>query len=181
MRFGVGAGGEDDVLRFELGCVAPSACGEIDGVDAVFGGAGEPAVAGDHRDLVLLHQEVEALGVLVDDGGLALLHGGPVELRALPTSAMPYSAACFRWSQISALNSRALVGMQPTCRQVPPSTVAHLDERDFEAELAAANGRGVAGGAAADDGHVVDCLGLVSAKGTPFVRVSGRGSCHCSV
>ncbi len=39
----------------------------------------------------------------------------------VPMLAMPSSAACFRWSQISALKSRALVGMQPTCRQVPPS------------------------------------------------------------
>src|ERR1700693_910324 len=33
---------------------------------------------------------------------------------------MPNSLASFKWSQSSALNSSALVGMQPTCRQVPP-------------------------------------------------------------
>ena len=41
------------------------------------------AVAGDHGDLVLLHQEAKTLGVLVDDGGLALLHGIPVECAAV--------------------------------------------------------------------------------------------------
>ena len=35
-------------------------------------------------------------------------------------TSMPYLSACFRWSQISAVNSMALVGMQPHSRQVPP-------------------------------------------------------------
>ena len=39
-HLGVGAGGEDDVLRFDFALRAVS-CSEIDGVDAVFGGAGE--------------------------------------------------------------------------------------------------------------------------------------------
>ncbi len=32
----------------------------------------------------------------------------------------PSSMPSFTWSKTSALNSKALVGMQPTCRQVPP-------------------------------------------------------------
>ena len=53
-----------------------------------------------------------------------------------------------------------------------------LDERDFEAELAAANGGGVAGGAAADDGDVVDGLGIVSGKGDSVsARPLGRAVC----
>ena len=37
------------------------------------------------------------------------------------TPSIPYLPACFRWSQISAENSIALVGMQPQWRHVPPS------------------------------------------------------------
>ena len=98
----------------------PPAAVDIDRVHAVLGGPGEPPKAGDDRDLVLLHQELKALDVLVDDGVLAV---APRPSRACgrPTPSMPNSAAFFRWSQISALNSSALVGMQPTCRQVPPS------------------------------------------------------------
>ena len=55
--------------------------------------------------------------------------------------------------------------MQPTCRQVPPRTLARLDERDLEAVLPAANGGRVAGRPAADDCHVVEGVGMVSAKG----------------
>ena len=53
----------------------------FDGMNAVLRGAGQPAKALDARDLVLLHQEVEAVGVFGDDGVLALLHRGPVQRR----------------------------------------------------------------------------------------------------
>src|SRR5579872_4804555 len=70
--------GEDDVLRFELrrlGVVC-----DFDGEDSVLCGAGQLAVALDGLDFVLLHEEVEALGVFRDDLVLAVLDGGPVEL-----------------------------------------------------------------------------------------------------
>ena len=76
--FGVGAGGEDDVLCFDFALRALDGS-QIDSVDAVLCASGESTVAGDHGDLVLLHKEAEALGVLVDDRGFALLHGVPVE------------------------------------------------------------------------------------------------------
>ena len=79
----VGAGGDNDILRLELGGRTVGRTGKRNGVHAVFCAAGEPSVAGDHRDLVLLHQEFEALGVLVDDAGFALLHGFPVERTAV--------------------------------------------------------------------------------------------------
>src|SRR5215831_4142039 len=79
---GVRARREDHVLRFDLRfCSVGSR--EIDGVDAVFSAAGQAAIAGDHGDLVLLHQKAEALGVFFDDGGLALLDGIPVERAAV--------------------------------------------------------------------------------------------------
>ncbi len=41
--------------------------------------AGQLAVAADDVDLVLAHQELQALGVLVDDALLALLNRAPVQ------------------------------------------------------------------------------------------------------
>ena len=77
-HLGLGAGGQNDVLRLDLADFGRSRR-HFDGVHAVLRRAGQPAIALDARDLVLLHQEVEALGVLGDDGVLALQHGGPVE------------------------------------------------------------------------------------------------------
>ena len=50
-----------------------------DGVNALFRRPGEPAVALDVSDLVLAHEEVEALHVLGDDPVLALQDGLPVD------------------------------------------------------------------------------------------------------
>ena len=50
---------------------------------------------------------------------------------------------------------QALVGMQPTSRQVPPSLACLLDERGFQSVLAGAYGRGVAAGTTPDDNQVV--------------------------
>ncbi len=60
-----------------LGCAAGR--GNFDGMHAVLCRAGEPAGARNDGDLVLLHQEFEALDVLGDDGVFALEHRGPVE------------------------------------------------------------------------------------------------------
>ncbi len=64
---------------FALTVDLPSLAFDFDGVDAAFGGAGELAVALDDGHLVLLHQELETLGVLVHDALLALLDGAPVQ------------------------------------------------------------------------------------------------------
>src|ERR1700730_1744261 len=45
----------------------------------------------------------------------------PFQFSVGATPSMPYLSACFRWSQSSAENSIALVGMQPQRRQVPPN------------------------------------------------------------
>ncbi len=153
-HFGVGAGGEDDVFGFDFGLGAVG-CGEIDGVNAVFGGAGEAAVAGDDGDLVLLHQEVEALGVLVDDGGLALLHGVPVEGAAVDVVDAVFGGVLEVVPELG-VEEEGLGGDAADVEAGSAEDVGGLDEGDFEAELACANGGGVAGRAAADDGYVVD-------------------------
>ena len=65
------------------------------------------------------------------------------------TPSMPYRSACFRWSQSSAENSIALVGMQPQSRQVPPRPVVCVNQSGLEAILRGADGAGIPGGAAA--------------------------------
>ncbi len=77
-HFGFGAGGEDDVFRLDLADFAGRVA-YLDGMHAALRRAGEPAKALEPGDLVLLHQEVEALGVLRDDGVFALEHRGPIE------------------------------------------------------------------------------------------------------
>ncbi len=77
-HFGLGAGGEDDVLGLDLADFAGRVA-YLDGMHVALRRAGEPAKALEPGDLVLLHQEVETLGVLDDDGVFALEHRGPVE------------------------------------------------------------------------------------------------------
>ena len=57
--------------------------------------------------------------------------------------------------------------MQPTCRQVPPRYGVLLDEGGLQAQLSGANGGGVSGRAAADDGYVVNG---VSQSNAPLYR-----------
>lgn len=73
----VGTGGEHDLLRFDLLLLAFVV--DVDGMHAVFGGAGEASVAGDDGDLVFLHQVVEAAHMLVDDALLAREYLCPVD------------------------------------------------------------------------------------------------------
>ena len=107
------AGGDDDVARFQglrtlraLHFDAPAAL--------------QPGVALDPLDLVLAQQELDALGVLVDDAVLLVDRpsgsrgpGSRNGCRRLP--------GCRKCSQTSAVCSSAFVGMQPTSRHVPPN------------------------------------------------------------
>ena len=170
------------MMFFALSWVCSPVAGfEIDGVDAVFRGSREPAESRDHRDLVLLHQEFEALGVLVHDVGFALLDRGPVELRSADHS--PIDAVFRRVLQVVpdfGVEQQRLGGDAAHVQAGATEHRVALDEGDLEAELAAANGRGVTRGAAAYDGHVVNdfCQG-----NAPFRRDKGRprDACHGSV
>jgi hypothetical protein len=68
---------EDDIFGADGGLAIFAF--DFDGVNAVLGRAGELAIALDHRHLVLLHQESQSLGVLVNDSLLALLNARPVQ------------------------------------------------------------------------------------------------------
>ena len=155
-HFGVGAGGEDDVLRFDFALCAVGA-GEVDGVNSLFGGAGEAAVSGDDGDLVLLHQEAEALGVLVDDGGLAFLHGVPVEGAAVDVVDAVFGGVLEVVPELG-VEKEGLGGDAADVEAGAAEDVGGFDEGDLEAELSGANGRGIACGSAADDGYVIDSV-----------------------
>ena len=173
--FGGGAGGQDDVLGLEL---APGAVGgEGEGVEAAFGRAGERGESGDDGDLVFLHQKSEALGVLVDDGGFALEDVVPVELRGGDVVDAELGGVLEVVPDFC-VEEQGLGGDAADVEAGAAEDAVFLNECNFEAELSAANGRGVAGGAAADDGDVVNGLssrvrqrGLRSGAGCDGARV----------
>ncbi len=82
-------------------------------------GVDERSVAFDDVDLVLLHQEADALGLAVDDVTAALDRSPEVDLQVVEADAV---GAWRRGSvsRTSALWINALVGMQPQFRQTPP-------------------------------------------------------------
>ena len=71
----------------------------------------------------------------------------------------PNSAACLTRVARLAASSSALAGMQPQSTQVPPSP-SRSTTATVEAELGAADGAHVSGGAAAEEDHVKGCHGL---------------------
>ena len=66
----------------------------------------------------------------------------------------PTEALSLVWSAISAACSSALVGMQPRCRQVPP-TLFLFDQRHALAEFGRAQRAGVSAAATAEHDEVV--------------------------
>ena len=74
----------------------------------------------------------------------------------MPSASSPASRmSCVRCAA-SASSISALLGMQPTWRQTPPSPAGAraLDERHLAAELGRADGGGVAAGPSAEDEQV---------------------------
>ena len=104
-------------------------------------------------DLVLLEQRLDALGVLAHHLPLVLLRlamsslgspHGDAEARA------PWRASSSR----SAVWSSALVGMQPRCRQVPPSEGSFSTTVTVRPSWRGADAGDVAAGSAADDDEI---------------------------
>ena len=95
----------------------------------------------DDGDLAPLEQAGQAAVQLVDDAGLALVRRGPVRLGRRRASLTPCSPACETVRNTSAACSSALAGMQPRCRQVPPtfsfSTIATVSPADAAYSAAA--------------------------------------------
>ena len=125
---------------------------------AILRGAGKFAIAADGLDFIFLHQKFEALGVLGDDLVLAVLDRGPIQLARV----YAFDAKFFRFFQVvpelgieQQSFGRDAADMQASAAE----DVVFFDERGLQALLAGANGGRVSGGAAADDGDVIDGFG----------------------
>ena len=81
-------------------------------------GPGQPALALDDGDAAALDQAGQALEEPGDDAVLVVVDAGHVD--AVERGAHAELLGLAGGSATSAACSRALVGMQPTCRQVPP-------------------------------------------------------------
>ena len=137
---------------------------DFDGVNAALGRAGELAVALDHGHLVLLHQELQALGVLVDDALLALLDGAPVQLGAGDVLDAE-GGAVFHVVIDFGIEKQGLSRDAADVQAGAAEVRVFLDEGGLQAKLPGADGRSVPGGPATDDGYIVDS---VSHGGAPF-------------
>ena len=155
-HLGGGAGGEEDVFCLELGDF--TGCGgDLDGVDAGLGGAGEAAEAFDAGDLVFLEEEVEALDVFGDDGVFALEDCGPVEGGGADAVDAEFGGVLEVVPDFS-VEEEGLGGDAADVEAGAAELGGGFDQGNLEAVLGGADGRGVTGGAAADDCDVVDRL-----------------------
>src|SRR5262249_32384274 len=106
------AGGQQDGLRLQHDGVA------LGGLDDDLAGLAQAGGAVDEGDLVLLEQEGDAVGQALDDGVLAGEQRLEVQrhVRDPDAGAADGAAGGKEWRE----SSRALLGMQPMLRQVPP-------------------------------------------------------------
>ena len=113
------AGGDDDVLGGVVAGAERALRRIVGSLDRELARRGDRGRAPDDVDLVLLHEEGDAVGELRGDAARALHDGGRVESDVLGREAdSPWRAPCS--DKISAERSSALVGMQPQFRQMPP-------------------------------------------------------------
>ncbi len=153
---GFGAGGQNDILRFELAGLA--VVGDFDGEHAILRRAGEFAVAFHGLDFVFLHQEFEALGVFGDDLSFAILDRGPVELARV----YAFDAEFFGFFQVVpefGVEQQRFGRDAADVQAGAAEESVFFDERGLQAVLAGANRGRVSGRSAADDGYVVDGFG----------------------
>src|ERR1700730_10776981 len=144
----IGAGGDDDVFGLEQLRLAVAAR-HLD-----LAGAEDPARAADDVDLVLLHQEFDALDVAVDALLLEIHHRWQIELRRR------YTDAHFREGMPGLLEH--LRRMQQRLRRHAADVEAGaaeravlLDHRDLHAELRRAYRADISAGTGADDNEMV--------------------------
>ena len=167
------AHGQNDVLRRQ----APGLLSFGDDFDdAAIGDASE---AGEAFDLVLLEQELDALGILVDDRLLAILSGFEVETD-IPDSDPEFFRPVDLLVDFGVLQ-QGLGGDAASMRAGATDERILLDDRHLHAELTGANSGDVSARAAADDHDVV--LWICQARGIiraphpcPSPRKRGEGA-----
>ena len=126
-------------------------------VHAVFRRPRQPSKARNNRDLVFLHQELEALHVLGDDGVLAREHRGPIERRRADAR----NAELRRVLQVVphlGVEQQRLGGNAAHMQAGAAQLGAGVDQRDLQPVLRPANRRRITGRPAADHRHVVNRL-----------------------
>ena len=127
----------------------------FDREQAILRGPRQLAVAFHRVDLIFLHQEFEAFGMLGHDFRLAILNRGPVQLARVHS---------FDAKLLSVFEMVPEFGIEQQCLGWNAAHVqagaaeksVFFDERGFQAVLAGADGGGVPGGSAADDGEVIN-------------------------
>ena len=120
-------------------------------------GPGQPAVALDDVDLVLLHQELDALGVLGDDLVLAVDHQGEIEARVLAVNAL-FDGVLETLPNVGRVEER-LGGDAADVQAGAAQLRVFFNNGCFQAVLARANGRRISTGTAPEDDHVI-CHGF---------------------
>ena len=93
--------------------------------------------------------------MLVDDGGLALLDGIPVEGAGVDVVDAVFGRVLEVVPELG-VEEKGLGGNAADVEAGSAKNIRGFNEGDFEAELAGANGGGIACRTAADDGYVVD-------------------------
>ena len=126
--------------------------------NAVLRRAGQLAVAFHGLDLVLLHQELEALGVLGDDFLLALLNRGPVQLARVHAFDAEF-LGLFQVIPEFGVEQQRLGRDAAHVQAGAAEESVFFDESGLQAVLAGANRGSVSGRSAADDGYVVSGFG----------------------
>ncbi len=155
-HFGLGASGENHVFRFYRADFSARRR-DFNRVHAALRRAGQSANALDARDLVLLHQEIETLGVLGDDGVLALEHRGPVE-RGRADAPNAKISGVLQVVPDFGVEEQGLGRDAAHVEAGAAELVGLLNQRHFQSVLSAANGRRVTGWPAANNRHIINRL-----------------------
>ena len=131
---------------------------DFDGKHPILRRACELAISFYGFHLVLLHQELKALGVLGDDLPLALLDGSPVQL-ARVHALDPEFLGLFQMVPEFGIKQQSLGRDAADVQARAAQESVFFDERGFQAVLAGADRGGVSGRATANDGYVVNGFG----------------------
>ena len=146
----VRSGGDEDVLGFQdlfLGAL-------LGALHRHLAGGRDGAFAGDIVDLVLLHQELDALGQLLDHRILAPHHGLEVDRESLDLDAV-VAEFLRRHMVVVGRLQQGLGRDAPDVQAGAAQGAAFLDDGRLEAQLRRPDGGDVAARAAADDDQVI--------------------------
>ena len=151
------AGGEDDVLGL-IGALAQRALRRLDGglLHRDLAGRVDRGVAPDHRHLVLLHQEADAVIEAFRDAARARHHGLRIERDFF--GGQPVILGVLH-VVVDLGRAQQRLGRDAAPVQADAAEIGFFDDRGLETELRGADRGDVAAGAGADDDDVEGCVG----------------------